>query len=99
MDIGGLIGAIIAAPFLFIGWIISGFIAGALARRVMAARNMPFWNDIILGILGGIVGGFVVGLLGFYTPETGLSAFIVNILVAVVGAVILIWIGRKIRGQ
>jgi uncharacterized membrane protein YeaQ/YmgE (transglycosylase-associated protein family) len=99
MDIGGLISDIIRAPFICIGWLIIGFIAGALARRVMGASNQPFINDIILGIIGSFVGGFVVSLLGFYQPDTGITAFLVNVVVATIGAIILIAIGRAIRGQ
>lgn len=99
MGIGDIVSSIIAAPFICIGWIIIGFIAGALARRIMGASNQPFINDIILGFIGSILGGLVASLLGFYRPETGLSAFLVNIVVATLGAVIVIAIGRAIRGQ
>ena len=50
--------------------------------------------DIILGIVGGIVGGWVVGLLGF-----GAGGMIWSILVAILGAVILIWITRLIKKE
>ena len=96
---GDIISSIIAAPFLCIGWILIGFIAGALARRIMGATNQPFWSDLVLGIIGSFVGGFVASLLGFYQPNGGLSAFLVNIVVATLGAVILIAIGRALRGQ
>ena len=99
MDIGALISDIIRAPFICIGWIIIGFVAGALARRIMGASNQPFINDIILGFIGSFIGGFVASLLGFYQPNGGLTAFLVNIIVATLGAVILIAIGRTIRGQ
>ena len=45
--------------------------------------------DILLGIVGGIVGGWFVGLVGF-----GADGMIWSILVAILGAVILIWITR-----
>src|SRR5205809_6601916 len=48
--------------------------------------------DIVLGILGGIVGGFVFGLLGLHAGGT-----IGQIIVAFVGAVILVWIARKLK--
>jgi uncharacterized membrane protein YeaQ/YmgE (transglycosylase-associated protein family) len=48
--------------------------------------------DIINGLVGALAGGFLMGLLGF-RPEGGL---IYTIFVAVIGAVILTWLYRKI---
>jgi uncharacterized membrane protein YeaQ/YmgE (transglycosylase-associated protein family) len=93
-----LIGDIVAAPFICIGWLIVGAIAGALAHSVMKS-SAPLLGDIILGLIGAVVGGFVLGLFGFYAPETGLSAVLANILIATIGAVILIALGRMLRGQ
>jgi uncharacterized membrane protein YeaQ/YmgE (transglycosylase-associated protein family) len=49
--------------------------------------------DIILGILGGIVGGWLFGMLGIW-PGGGIIG---SILVAFVGAVILVWITRLLK--
>jgi len=49
--------------------------------------------DIILGILGGIVGGWVFGLLGIW-PGRG---WIGSIIVAFIGAVLLVWISRLLK--
>jgi len=49
--------------------------------------------DIILGMLGGVVGGWVFSLLGIW-PASGLIG---SIIVAFVGAVILIAIARAIK--
>jgi uncharacterized membrane protein YeaQ/YmgE (transglycosylase-associated protein family) len=49
--------------------------------------------DIILGILGGIVGGWIFGMLGIW-PGGGMIG---SIIVAFVGAVILVWITRLIK--
>lgn len=97
--VGDIITGLIRAPFLCIGWIIIGFVAGALARRIMGSSNQPFWNDIILGLIGSFVGGFIASLLGFWRPEAGIGAFLVNIVIATLGAAVLIAIGRAIRGQ
>jgi len=48
--------------------------------------------DIVLGILGGVVGGWVFGLLGLHAGGT-----LGQIVVAFVGAVILVWIVRKLK--
>ncbi len=49
--------------------------------------------DIILGILGGALGGWVFGLLGIW-PGGGMIG---SIVVAFVGAVILVWITRLLK--
>jgi uncharacterized membrane protein YeaQ/YmgE (transglycosylase-associated protein family) len=89
---------ILAAPFVCIGWLIVGAIAGALAHTVMKS-NAPLIGDIILGLLGALVGGFLVGLLGLYRPEGGLDGVIASLIVATIGAILLIAIGRLFTGR
>jgi len=73
-------------------WIVVGLIAGWLAGKVMKGRGYGLVVDIVLGILGGIVGGFVFSLLGLHAGTT-----LGQIVVAFVGAVILVWIARKLK--
>ena len=49
--------------------------------------------DILLGIAGAFVGGWLMRSLGFYTA----GGLIPAILVAIVGAIFLIWITRLIK--
>lgn len=91
------IGDILAAPFICIGWLIAGAIAGALANRIMDSSS-PLIIDIVLGLLGSVVGNAVLGFLGISRATGGLEGFLVSILVAVLGAVILIALGRILRG-
>ncbi len=72
----------------FITWIVVGLIAGWLAGQVMKGGGYGVLVDIILGILGGVVGGWVFGLLGIW-PGGGMIGAII---VAFVGAVILVGI-------
>ena len=76
-------------------FLIFGAIVGWLASVVMKTNSSQgLLADIILGILGSIVGGYVMSLLGF----GGVSGFnIYSILVGLVGAIVLIMIGRMIR--
>ena len=96
--IGNIISGIISAPFLCIGWIIVGAIAGAVARSLMGSRDESFLSDMILGLVGAVVGGFIASLLGFYRPEGGLELVLVNLVLAIIGAIILIAIGRALTG-
>lgn len=86
-------------PIICIGWIIVGAIAGAVARQIMGSKNQPFVNDVVLGLIGSIVGGFVAGLVGIARPDGGLDRVIINLIISIVGAIILIYIGRLIRGR
>lgn len=76
-------------------WIVLGLIAGWLASVVMKTdSSQGALEDIVLGIVGAIVGGFVFNLVG----QSGVTGFnIYSVLVATVGAAILIWIGRAVR--
>lgn len=74
-------------------WIILGAIAGWIANMVMASHHGVI-EDIILGIIGGFVGGLLMNALG----QPGVTGFnFYSILVAVVGAIVLIFLGRLIH--
>jgi uncharacterized membrane protein YeaQ/YmgE (transglycosylase-associated protein family) len=96
--VGDIIGGIVSAPFLCIGWIIVGAIAGAIARSLMGGRDESFLSDMILGLIGAVVGGFVASLLGFYKPDGGLELVLINLVLAIIGAIILIAVGRTLFG-
>ncbi len=86
-------------PIICVGWIIVGAIAGTLARQIMKSSDAPLINDIILGLIGSVVGGFIAGLLGIARPDGGLDRVIINLIISVVGAIVVIYIGRMIRGR
>lgn len=92
MDIAG----IVLSPIYCIGWIIVGAIAGALAHNIMKTEQ-PLLTDIIVGLIGSFIGGIIVSLLGLSTPEGGLVGVLANIVVATIGAIVLIAIVRAIR--
>ncbi len=77
-----------------IWWIVVGLIAGWAAGRIMKGGGYGVIADILLGIVGGVVGGWVVGLLGF-----GSGGMVWSIVVAILGAVILIGITRLIKKE
>lgn len=74
----------------FLVTLLSGAIAGWLAGIIMKS-NGSLLRNIILGLVGGVVGSIVLGIIGI-----GGSGFIGGILVSVVGACLLVWLGRKI---
>lgn len=76
-----------------LAWIIVGLIAGWLASMFMKSEGGAV-RDIVMGVLGAFVGGFVMNLFG----EPGVSGVnIYSILVAALGAIIIIWIGRRLK--
>jgi uncharacterized membrane protein YeaQ/YmgE (transglycosylase-associated protein family) len=80
-----------------IAWIVLGLIAGWLAGQVMKGGGYGLVGDIVLGIVGALVGGFLAStLLGL-----DISGFnIMSILIAFVGACIVIAISRALtRGR
>ena len=75
-------------------WIVLvGLIAGWAAGKIMKGSGYGPLVDILLGIAGAIVGGFILRIFGFYTS----GGIIPEILVAIFGAVVLVWLARKIK--
>jgi uncharacterized membrane protein YeaQ/YmgE (transglycosylase-associated protein family) len=74
-------------------WLVVGLIAGWLAGLVMRGGGYGILVDILLGIVGGYLGGWLFGRLGIW-PAGGMLG---SIIVAFVGAVILVGITRLIK--
>jgi len=79
-----------------IAWIVLGLIAGWLAGQFMKGGGYGLVGDIVLGIIGAVVGGFLAStLLGL--DVNGFN--IMSILIAFVGACIVIAISRAVTGS
>lgn len=71
-----------------IGWILLGLIAGALAKLIYPGdQGGGILATTGLGILGALVGGWLASLIGI-----GGSGIIGSLIVAVLGAILLIFI-------
>jgi uncharacterized membrane protein YeaQ/YmgE (transglycosylase-associated protein family) len=75
-----------------IWWIVVGLVAGWAAGKIMKGSGYGTLMDIALGIVGAVVGGFLLGLLGIHG-----EGLIGSILVAIVGAVFVIWLSRRLK--
>jgi uncharacterized membrane protein YeaQ/YmgE (transglycosylase-associated protein family) len=76
--------------------IIVGILAGFIAEKVMKS-NGGLWTNLFVGIVGGMLGWWVVGLLGLtYIQRDG---FVDSVVVSACGAVLLLAIWRAIRGR
>lgn len=79
------------------GWIMTiilGALAGWIAERIMKGNHTLLLN-IVLGIVGALLGNWLFRLLF----DATLGGIIGQLIVAVIGAVILIWLGRAISGR
>jgi uncharacterized membrane protein YeaQ/YmgE (transglycosylase-associated protein family) len=78
------------------GWIISiilGALAGWIAENVMKFDTGLLMN-IVLGIVGAMVGNFLLSLIG-----VGLTGIVGQLIVAVLGACILIYAYRMMKSR
>lgn len=81
----------------FIGWIVLGGLAGWIASKIAGTdAQQGLLGNIVVGIIGGLLGGWVFGLFG----GAGVTGFnIWSFLVAIVGAVILLFLWKAITGR
>lgn len=79
----------------FILWIIFGAIAGWLASIIMKTNAK---NGLLINIIVGIIGSFLGGWLFSIAGGNGVTGFnLYSMLVAVVGAVVLLAILKAVR--
>ncbi len=75
-------------------WVVFGALAGWLASLIMGTDARQGWlTNIIVGIVGAFIGGFIMNALG-YSGTTGFDLY--SILVAVGGAVVLLWLYKLV---
>lgn len=76
-------------------WIVFGGISGWIASMVMATdASQGTLMDIILGIVGGVVGGYIMNFFG----QSGVTGFnLYSVIVSVIGACAVIFVGRLLR--
>ena len=80
-----------------LSWIVVGLIAGWLAGMVMRGGGYGLIGDIIVGVVGGLLGGWIAtSLLHIGAGVNGIN--LGSILVAFVGAVILLLVLRLLNG-
>ena len=81
-----------------LAWIVVGLIAGWLASQVMRGGGYGLIGDIIVGVVGALIGGFLAATL-LNMPDAVNGINVTSILVAFVGAVILIALLRAVSGR
>ncbi len=82
-------------PGNWLAWIVVGLISGAIAARVVAGRGFGCIADIVVGVAGALIGGY---LLGFLFHTSGTVGFLGSIVVAFIGAAVLLAVLKLLSG-
>jgi uncharacterized membrane protein YeaQ/YmgE (transglycosylase-associated protein family) len=90
-----LAGRLVPDPGSWLSWIVVGLIAGAVAARVVAGRGFGCIADIIVGIAGALIGGYLLGLI---FNVNGTVGFWGSIIVAFIGAAVLLSVLKLVSG-
>jgi uncharacterized membrane protein YeaQ/YmgE (transglycosylase-associated protein family) len=77
----------------FIGMLIIGILAGWIAEKVTASDHGLLTN-LLVGIAGSFVGGTLANVLNIE-----FHGWLGNLIVASIGAVLVLWLWRSLRGQ
>jgi uncharacterized membrane protein YeaQ/YmgE (transglycosylase-associated protein family) len=76
----------------WLGWILIGLIAGAIAKLLMPGRDPGgCLVTIVIGVAGAVLAGFLGQAVGWYDPGEG-----AGFLAAIVGAILILFIYRMI---
>ena len=79
-----------------LAWLVLGLIAGFIASKIVNHTGSGVLMDIVLGIVGAFVGGFIFNFFG-HAGVTGFNIY--SALVAVIGAVVVLWLYHAIAGR
>jgi uncharacterized membrane protein YeaQ/YmgE (transglycosylase-associated protein family) len=90
MDLGGGVG--------WIGTLVIGGLAGWIAEK-LTKSDMGLILNVVTGIIGAYIGAFLANALGIRLGELFQGWFWGNLLVAVVGAVILIAVVKMLKSR
>ena len=71
--------------------LVIGALSGAIANKIMHGNPKSFFQNALLGIVGGLVGGFLGNMIGI-----GSEGWVSSILLAVGGSCLVVWLARKI---
>ena len=81
-----------------LSWIVVGAIAGWLAGLVVQGTGFGLLGDIMVGVVGGLLGGLLASRF-FNMPDAVNGFNLTSIVVAFLGAVIVVVVIRLLRGS
>jgi uncharacterized membrane protein YeaQ/YmgE (transglycosylase-associated protein family) len=79
-----------------IAWLVIGLVAGFIGSKIVNHTGSGIIMDIVLGVVGAFVGGFIFNFFG-HSGVTGFNIY--SLLVATVGAVVVLFIFHAIAGR
>jgi uncharacterized membrane protein YeaQ/YmgE (transglycosylase-associated protein family) len=79
--------------YLIIYLALVGLVAGWAAGKIMKGKGYGVLMDTALGVIGAMVGGWIMRMLGFFTT----GGLVPNILVAILGAVVVVALVRLLK--
>ena len=79
-----------------LAWIVLGLIAGFIGSKIVNNTGQGLLIDILLGVVGAVVGGFLFNQFG-QPGVSGLNLY--SLLVAIVGAVVVLWLYHALMGR
>jgi uncharacterized membrane protein YeaQ/YmgE (transglycosylase-associated protein family) len=81
----------------FLAWIAFGLVAGVIAKIIMPGRDPGgFILTVIIGIAGAMLGGYISTLVGY----GDISGFDIRSFgIAILGALVLLFLYHKVRGR
>lgn len=84
--------SVVGFLFHLIPVLIVGLVAGAVASAIVGSKH-GLLGDMVLGLVGGLLGGLLLHLaFGYSSPNV-----VTDILVAILGAVILLLLGKGLN--
>ena len=84
----------VLSPGGIIAWLVVGLIAGWAAGKVSRGHGFGLIGDLVVGLIGALVGGLIADLF-----IQGSIGFIGSIIVAFLGAMILLALLRLVSGR
>ncbi|TMD77844.1 MAG: GlsB/YeaQ/YmgE family stress response membrane protein [Chloroflexi bacterium] len=82
------------SPGGIIAWLLVGLIAGWAAGKVSRGHGFGIIGDLVVGLIGALIGGLVAG--AFIQGSVG---FVGSIIVAFLGAIVLLALIRLLSGR
>jgi uncharacterized membrane protein YeaQ/YmgE (transglycosylase-associated protein family) len=82
------------SPGGIIAWLLVGLIAGWAAGKVSRGHGFGLIGDLVVGLIGALIGGLIAG--AFIQGSVG---FIGSIIVAFLGAIVLLALIRLLSGR
>jgi uncharacterized membrane protein YeaQ/YmgE (transglycosylase-associated protein family) len=75
-------------------WVILGMVSGGLVASILENdQYVARYIDVVLGVIGAVVAGIIATI---FSMQHVAGVYDETILLSVVGAGILIWVGRKV---